>query len=175
MALTQAARVQTLHLLVLSGIIMGQDYISVQLGGNIKQCRPNYNIQRVKFFAYSKDASLCVCQTLQTYIKVTEEFWQVNNQKENKLLLSFIKPHKNVSKDTIARWIKTMLNMSGVDTSKFTAGSVRPAAASKAKAMAVPLTCIMAKAGWSSETTFAKYYNKQIVTGSDPFQDAILE
>ncbi|KAK3889264.1 hypothetical protein Pcinc_006829 [Petrolisthes cinctipes] len=87
---------------------------------------------------------------------------------------STIKPHK-VSKDTIARWIRRMLVMSGVDTTKYSAGSVRPAAASKAKARAVPITFIMAKAGWSSEATFAKYYDKIIVQDSDTFQDAVLE
>lgn len=173
MALTQAARVQTLHLLVLTGISTGDDYISVQLGGNIKQCRPNYNIQSVKFQAYSKDASLCVCKTLLTYIKQTEELRQITKHKVDNLLISFIKPHKPVSKDTIACWIKNMLHMSGVDTAKFTA--VQPAAASKAKAMAVPVTCIMAKAGWSRETTFAKYYDKHIIAESDPFQEAVLE
>ena len=46
-------------------------------------------------------------------------------------------------------WIKTMLYRSGVDTSKFTAGSVRPAAVSKAKAMSIFIACIMSKAGWT--------------------------
>ena len=31
----------------------------------------------------------------------------------------------------------------------------------------------MAKAGWSIESTFAKYYNKYIVAASDLFQDAV--
>lgn len=69
------------------------------------------------------------------------------------MLISFIKPHKPVTKDTIAKWLREVLRMSGVDTEKYSAGSVRPAAASKAKAMAVPITHIMAKAGWSKEAT----------------------
>lgn len=175
MALTQAARVQTLHLLVLSGIRIGKDSISVRLGGNIKQCRPNFNVQMLTFHSYSKDASLCVCETLQTYLIRTEEIRHGTSRYDDRLLISFIKPHYNVSRDTIARWIKTMLRMSGVDTATFTAGSVRPAAASKAKAMAVPIPCIMAKAGWSREATFANYYDKHIVRASDPFQDAVLD
>ncbi|XP_076065157.1 uncharacterized protein LOC143039186 [Oratosquilla oratoria] len=170
MALTQAARIQTLHLLVTYGIHMEQDYILVQLQGNIKQCRPKFNVLAVKFQAYSRDTSLCVCVTLQHYLTRTEEFrWGLSQNKE-RLLLSYIKPHKSVMKDTIARWIKTMLSRLGVDTTKFTAGSVRPAALSKAKAMAVPITCIMAKAGWTQESTFAKFYDKHIVLEVDPFQ-----
>lgn len=106
---------------------------------------------------------------------MTEELRQGCVQKSGSLLISFIKPHKAVTKDTIARWIKTMLGRSGVDTAKFTAGSVRPAAASKAKAMAVPIACIMTKAGWSRESTFAKYYDKHIIRAVDPFQDAVLD
>ena len=49
-----------------------------------------------------------------------------------RLLISFIKPHKSVAKDTIARRVRTLLRMSGIDVSKFSAGSVQPAAASKA-------------------------------------------
>ncbi|MPC94672.1 hypothetical protein E2C01_089851 [Portunus trituberculatus] len=64
--------------------------------------------------------------------------------------------------------------MSSVDTDKYSAGNVRPAAVSKAKAMAVPIKHIMAKAGWSREATFAKYYNKEIILVHDLFQDAVL-
>lgn len=77
--------------------------------------------------------------------------------------------------DIIARWLKTMLKMSGLNTARFTSGSVRPAVALTAKAMAIPVECIMVKVGWSRETTFAKYYDKHIVTGMDSFQEAVLE
>lgn len=174
MALTQAARIQTLHLLGTYGIHIEQDAISVPLTGNIKQCRPKFNVQTVKFHAYAKDISLCVCFTLQHYLARTEVLRRGFSRGADKLLLSFIKPHKGVSKDTIARWLKVMLNRSGVDTSKFTAGSVRPAAVSKAKAMAVPISCIMSKAGWSQECTFAKFYDKPITTEVDHFQEAVL-
>ena len=67
-----------------------------------------------------------------------------------------------------------MLQLTGVNTARFTAGSTRPAAASKAKAMAVPIACIMAKAGWTNESTFAKYYDKSIIPIADTFQEAVL-
>ncbi|KAK3890263.1 hypothetical protein Pcinc_005794 [Petrolisthes cinctipes] len=108
--------------------------------------------------------------------RVRTSYWLHGDQeRRNSIDHITIKPHKEVSKDTIARWIRRMLVMSGVDTTKYSAGSVRPAAASKAKAMAVPITFIMAKAGWSSEATFAKCYDKIIVQDSDTFQDAVLE
>lgn len=175
MALTQAARVQTLHLLVLKNISIMEDSISICLGGNIKQCRPGFNIQFVRFVAYTKDQSLCVCRTLRTYLGKTEHLREETGDKDGRLFLSFIKPHKSVSRDTIARWIKHMLEMSGIETAKYTASSVRTAAASQAKAMSVPICYILSKAGWSRESTFAKYYNKKIIHKGDPFQDAVLD
>ncbi|XP_050706772.1 uncharacterized protein LOC126992159 [Eriocheir sinensis] len=175
MALTQAARVQTLHLLLLGDIRIRQDYICVWLGGNIKQCRPKFNVRAVTFKAYAKDCRLCVCETLKMYITRTEQLRSGLDKETGTLLISFIKPHKPVTKDTIARWLREVLRMSGVDTEKYSAGSVRPAAASKAKAMAVPITHIMAKAGWSKEATFAKYYDKEIVPERDVFQEAVLQ
>lgn len=175
MALTQAARVQTLHLLVLKDIVIGEDYFSVQLGGSIKQCRPKHNIRRVKFVAYPRDDSLCVFNTLEHYIRQTKTLRHPRNSAEDKLLISFIKPHNPVTSNTIARWIKSVLFISGVDTNRFTAGSVRTAAASKAKAMAVPISKILEKAGWARKSTFATFYDKHISTGSDEFQDAVLE
>ena len=102
MALTQAARVQTLHLLVLRNISIKEDSISVWLGDNIKQWRPGFNVQFVKFLPYTKDESLCVCRTLRTYLEQTELFREKLGKKDGRFFISFIKPHKPVSKDTIA-------------------------------------------------------------------------
>ena len=118
---------------------------------------------------------MCVCETLKKYIARTEEFRNSAIQEDGKLLLSFIKPHKYVTRDTVARWIRTVLSLSGIDSSQYSAGSVRPAAASKAKAMAVPIEHIMARAGWSRASTFAKFYDKEIVQSHDLFQDAVFQ
>ncbi|MPC93505.1 hypothetical protein E2C01_088635 [Portunus trituberculatus] len=166
MALTQAARVQTLHLLTIKGLCIEQDFIMVPLSGNIKQCRPQFNVCVIKFQTYPKDASLCVYGTLRQYLARTQELRQGMGQESYSLFLSFIKPHKAVTRDTIARWLRKMLDRSGVDTTTFTAGSVREAAASKAKAMA--------KAGWTRASTFAKFYDRHVGT-TDPFQNAVQQ
>ncbi|MPC24024.1 hypothetical protein E2C01_017094 [Portunus trituberculatus] len=130
MALTQAACVQSLHLLVLKEISIGEDSITMWLGGNIKQCWPKCNIQFVRFSVYTRDTNLCVCDTLRLYIAKTKQLRAVG-QEDGQLFINFVKPYKPVSKDTIARWIRTMLDLSGADTARYTAGSMRPAAASR--------------------------------------------
>ncbi|MPC94188.1 hypothetical protein E2C01_089344 [Portunus trituberculatus] len=174
MALTQAAQIQTLHLLLLQGITIEESSFTVQLGHNVKQCRPNFNIQSVTFIAYTKDARICVCETLRAYIGKTVPFRSNLLQSGIRLIVSFVKPHQPVSKDSISRWIKIVLGLAGIDTTMFTAGSVRPEVATKAKALVVPIHCIMARAGWTHKTTIAKFYDKPIVICSDPFQDNIL-
>ena len=48
----------------------------------------------------------------------------------------------------------------GVDVTTFKPHSTRAAAASKAKNASVPLKEILDTAGWSSERTFDRFYNK---------------
>ncbi|MPC54214.1 hypothetical protein E2C01_048122 [Portunus trituberculatus] len=48
----------------------------VPLNGNIKQCRPQFKARMIKFQAYPKDASLCVCVTLWQYLQRTEALRQ---------------------------------------------------------------------------------------------------
>ena len=88
-------------------------------------------------------------ETLKYYIEKTAALRKDSRQEDSKPLIRYIKPYRPVSKDTIANWIKKMLNISGVDTTKFTAGSIRSAAASRTKAKALPVNYILARAGWS--------------------------
>lgn len=168
MAMTQAARIQTLHLLLVN-MAFGEESVSVLLGGNIKQCRPKFNVRTIVFKAYPQDYRLCVVKAMKEYIERTERLRTESGNADGRLLISYIKPHRGVSKDMVARWLKTMLCKCGIDTKRYTAGSIRPVSVSKAKALDVPIATIMAKAGWTQEATFAKYYNKDIQGEIDPF------
>ena len=154
--------------------LVSHSSITLRLRGTLKQARPGFNVCDVRFRAYDQDITLCVCETLRHHLERTEVLRQGILNGADNLLLSFIRPHQPVGKDTIARWIKLMLTKAGVDTGKFTAGSVRSAAASKAKAMAVPIASILATAGWSNESTFARFYDRPLTEEGDNFQDAVL-
>jgi site-specific recombinase XerD len=80
----------------------------------------------------------------------------------NKLLIGTQKPHKSVTKSTVARWIRMFLNKAGV-LEHYTPHSIRTAAASSANSRGIPLSCILKTAGWQNARTFNKFYNKQIV------------
>ena len=71
-----------------------------------------------------------------------------------------IKPFKAVTSATIGRWIKTVLTQAGIDTNVFTSHSTR--SVSEAAAAAVPVDVILATAGWSTESTFRRFYKRPV-------------
>ena len=92
----------------------------------------------------------------------------------SQLLLSYVKPYDTVSRDKIRRWVKFVLQSSGIDINLFKPHITRSASTSKAKLSDVPLADILDKAGWKSESgTFAKFYDKRIV--EDTFANKVLQ
>ncbi|XP_071951900.1 uncharacterized protein [Antedon mediterranea] len=168
--LITASRIQTVHLLRIDNMIIENDYVEFRINELIKQSRPGYHGQRIRLDAYQAEDNLCIVNVLKCYLAKTA----LLRKDEQQLLISYRKPHDKVSKDTIARWIKTILLNSGID-SKYKPHSVRAAAASAANTKSVPVTQIMLNAGWTSEHTFRKFYNKPVLVENSEFQEAILK
>ena len=88
----------------------------------------------------------------------------LRNANAQSIFVSLTKPHKSVSAQTLARWIKDLMSRAGVDTSVFKQHSVHSASASwhgTAKAMSAKQIC---KAGqWSDLTTTYEKFYRQIV------------
>ena len=144
--------------------------IVLNLSAAIKHTRPGKPLEKIEVNAYPHDKSLCVYTILNEYLAYTEQ-WRV---KDGSLLISYVKPHKAVSRDTVKRWIRTIMDSAGIDTSKFRAYSTRSASTSKATAVSTPMECILKTAGWSRQSTFAKFYHKNIVT-EQSFSENILK
>lgn len=106
------------------------------------------------------DPRICVVTTLKEYLTRTK--FARETRSCSQLLLSYVKPYGPVSRDTISRWVKFVLQSSGIDVNIFKPHSTRSASTctSKAKLSDVPLADILDKAGWKSESTFAKFYNQ---------------
>ena len=68
-----------------------------------------------------------------------------------KLLVAIIKPHKAV-------WLKSLLEASGIDISIFNAHSVWGASSSAAVSAGISTSDILKAVGWSSESTFLRFY-----------------
>ena len=102
------------------------------------------------------------------------ERWRKRGNR-SQLLLSFIEPHLPVASATFARWIKEVLSLAGIDTNIFKSHSVRSASTSKAKALGLTTKDILAKGNWSTESTWQKFYNKDIKGKDQIYQESILK
>lgn len=173
LSLVTAQRGQTLHLLDINLMSIYDSSIVFTFNKPLKQSNPRTQVKPLVLKAYTHDESLCVFSTLKEYLHRTETLRVTGSQ----LLISFQKPHKAVSRDTISRWIRTAMQMSGINLDVYKAHSTRAASVSAAHRAQVPIQEILSKAGWSSAQTFAIYYDKNLDTSessASQFQEAIL-
>ena len=110
-------------------------------------------------------------------VKCFREYWTrtstLRSSSCQSLFVITKKPHTATSTSTLGRWIKKCLSDAGIDDSVFSAHSTRGASASKAATSGVPIESILRAASWSSESTFARHYNRP-TTSPDPVPAAIF-
>ena len=159
-ALSSAQREQTLCALDLNCMRETLDGFSFVIAERLKTSKPGKSVT-LKFDCLP-DKTLCTKCTLAAYISRTKALrGNGSNDFVSKLFISYIKPHKPISTDTLSRWIKLVLASAGIDTSVFKTHSVRGAATSHAYAKSVPTAEISRAADWTNERTFRKYYLRQ--------------
>ena len=122
----------------------------------VKHSRPGTSQPPLVLPSYSPDRRLCVT----TYLKNSTSNKPKNLGNSNKVFIIYIKPHRSVTRSTIARWVKTTLCKAGIDTNVFGAHSTRAASTTACSNQQVPLDLIMKTAGWSQTCTFTKFYKK---------------
>ena len=158
MALLSGQRRQTLHACDVEAMDLTSDSCTFVITTLFKTSRPGRHLPPIRFVQYKPDERLCIIRPIEEYVRRTKSL----RGNESKLLISYQRPHKAVSKDTLSRWFKAMLQQAGIDTSRFGAHSTRSASTSVANALNMPIDIILNSGGWSQESTFAKYYNMPI-------------
>ena len=98
-------------------------------------------------------------ELLQIYLEKTEQF---RRQGHHRLLLSWRPPHNPVTTDTLARWIRQVMQDSGINVHVFGAHSVRGASSSFALEHNASIDSVLTAGDWSSLRTFNhnKHYNR---------------
>ena len=149
LALTTGQRCQTLASLDTQAMTKTDEQFVFHVTNHMKQNRPGNIFSTVHVRRY-RQTELCVYRTLEHYLERTAQL-----RSSSKLLVSSVKPHGGVTTSTVGRWIKTLLSLSRVDTTRFKAHSTRVAAASKASA-SLPTDVILKHIGWASDCVFRK-------------------
>ncbi|CAH3019867.1 unnamed protein product, partial [Porites evermanni] len=112
-ALVSAQRGQSIHMLDTACMKVTESSYEFSLPEHVKQSRPSFKTPSVILKAYPVNKALCVYSHLTEYLRRTQSL----RGAETKLFISFVKPHKRVSRDTISRWIRTTMESAGIDIS----------------------------------------------------------
>lgn len=169
-ALLSAQRVQTLSLLRIDNMKLRANSVIFTVEELVKQSKPGNTGITLNLKAYPPDRRLCILRVLKHYLLCTRRLRKNSKQ----LFISYCKPHEPVGTETISRWIRNVLHNAGIDTSVYKAHSTRAASSSAARDRNVPISDILATAGWVSAKTFAKYYSKPIQHPTSIFSTAVL-
>ena len=145
--LLSGQRGQALHLLDIRNIQVDDNKLLIRFGDLHKQSRPGYQVPELNLPAYPPSPALCVRLTYIAYLKRTKPLRHTSG-----LFLATQKPHGKVSRDTLSRWVKEVLRLSGVDLSIFTPHSIRGASTSAAAVSKVPLASILRTQGGPRKT-----------------------
>ena len=124
----------------------------------LKHSRKNRKQDVFEYRHYPNEPKLCIVNCLKEYL--TRRQSRVSDSSK-KLLLTYKKPYKEASVDTIRRWVKSTFKAAGIYD--FSAHSCRAASTSKAKSLNIDVEHILAKGCWTNVKTFRKFYDKEII------------
>ena len=167
-ALSSAPRAQVLANLHLGYMYKEKSVVTFTFPQLLKTSRHGHTYV-LKIEKYS-DQSLCPLYTLKRYIERTSAL------RQSRLLLISYQTYKAVTTSTIARWHRTVLELSGIDVSIFKAHSYRGAAASAAFNKGCSLSRILSTVDWSTDKNFVKFYRRQPLSNKQlTFARAVLK
>jgi integrase len=157
MLLATAQRIQTVHLIRVHCIHMEKNKCEIEIVDKIKQSKPGSRGVVLKFDKFFEDEKLCVITALEEYLLRTAKL----RCHTDKLFLCYSKPHGAASKDTVARWMRTVLSKAGIDN--FAPHSFRSAASSAMISSGMSVDQVIKTAGWTRASTFQRFYNRAVV------------
>lgn len=171
-ALVTGQRGQSIFLMDLKDMTQRKNSYTFVISTKVKQSAPGRIQPVLKLCEFKENRKLCVVRTLTEYLARTRG---LRKDDCSKLFITYIAPHRAATRDTVSRWVRTVMLKAGIDVDLFRPHSTRAASTSKAFGAHVPLATILKTAGWSTENTFAKFYNKPMDTGNKDFVTAVLD
>ena len=123
----------------------------------LKSTRPSFNINPMTFKAFSDRPALCPVQLIWDYLECRNQL-----SGDTQFFVTLKSPFNGAQPGTIARWVKEMLCLSGVQDGRYTAHSCRSASTSSALFRGISLSTIVRSASWKGVKTFKKHYLREI-------------
>ena len=170
-------RVSTIHKFRVSNLRLTDNLALFNITDFLKQSKPTCKPKPVVFHTYPHNEHLCPVRLVQVYMEKRASL--PSGAAFDAFFLTHRRPHHPAAKDTIARWVKTVLHLSGVDIDIYKPHSCRSASTSHAKLAGVPLEDILRAGQWKSSDCFTTFYDREIertdFTATQPFADSILD
>lgn len=164
LALITAQRVQTLSLIKTENITFTETLAQIKIPDRIKTSGRDRDQPLLNIPFFKEKPALCAASVLQQYIQQTTKL----RQNESNMLITFRRPHRQASCQTISRWIKDSLEKAGIDTQIFSAHSTRHAATSFAARKGVNIEVIRRTAGWTEKSkVFNRFYNRPMLRSAN--------
>ena len=151
-------RINTLSHLKITNMFLTDQEVTFTFSDCLKHSRRGFKTAPITYRAFPHNSQLCPVIALRQYME-----YRLTISNDPHLFVILVKPHRAASADTLARWVKTCMGESGIDIGKFSAHSCRSSSTSKASFIGVNLKDIMRAAGWSVESTFRRFYEKEII------------
>lgn len=130
LALSSGQRVQTLSLIRVSNIRIGDTHVEIIVNDLIKTSAPSRRMPRLVIPFFPDKCQICPAKTLCSYLEITQHLRSAPNSE--RLFLTTRKPFHSAYPSTISRWIKEIMKESGINTEIFSAHSTRHASTSAA-------------------------------------------
>ena len=138
LALSSYQRVSTLHSLKVSDLSFYDDRTVMVFPGLLKQSRPGFHSSGLELPVYKTNEKICVVSCLRKYLQLTAPFRQ-DNVDLSAVFITCKKPYCCASRDTIAKWIKSIIHEAGV-LLEFSAHSTRSVSTSSVVAKSVDVS-----------------------------------
>ena len=107
---------------------------------------------------YEENVNLCPLSAVHSLINRTAQ-WRITSTTKKALFLISRDPHNPAAVDTIANWIKELMQRSSITSS---AKDVRSISASLAQNAGADITSVLALGNWTSNSTFQRFYQRGI-------------
>ena len=115
-------RVSTVHKFQIPVLQKTPGMVIFTFNDLLKHSRPNYRSTPIVFHSYPHDCSVCPVAVIESYFSARALLNTPPHLKSDQFILCYRNPHGRATTDTIARWVKMVLQNSGIDP-KFSAHS----------------------------------------------------
>ena len=117
-------------------------------------------------YNFPDNPAISPVRSLRDYMAQTDTLRNVN---AHSIFVALTQPHRSVSAQTVARWIKDLMSDAGIDTEMFKQHSMHSASAAwMGSVKALSAKQIFKTAQWSGLTTTYEKFYRHIVLQTEP-------